>query len=252
MHATNGTANGEANGAAKSALNGTANGAARGALNGTANGTAPGGATAARPPDAPPLNTVSDGASAPTAAPAAAPAGRSPGGRFAPGNKLGGGNPFHRKQAALRRAFAEAVGEGQLQALARRLYERALEGDAACAKLLLAHVLGKPTDAVDPDGVDADEWRRLEAGPTHPELLRVQIDHLDPAHAVEMLRGVLPADFQEAAGRLADTKRSDLRGYGRRIVRLLEAVPHRVPVAVPVAAVPVAAAAPQRQRHPVR
>jgi hypothetical protein len=115
--------------------------------NGTANAHA---LRLAAPPDGPPV---------PAATPPPAAEGRDAGGRFARGNKGGPGNPFARRVAELRSALLEAVTPERVRCLAEGLYQRALGGDTAAAKLLLAYTLGRPAQAVDPDRLDLDEWR---------------------------------------------------------------------------------------------
>jgi hypothetical protein len=59
----------------------------------------------------------------------------------------------------MRSAFLNAVSADQVQELARKLVAMALAGDVAAAKLVLLYALGRPTDAVNPDTLDLDEWR---------------------------------------------------------------------------------------------
>jgi hypothetical protein len=121
--------------------------------NGTGNGRASG---AAAPPEGP---------AAPAATPPPAAEGRDAGGRFVRGNKGGPGNPHARRVAELRSALLEAVTPERVRCLAERLYERALGGDTAAAKLLLAYALGRPAPPVDPDRLDLDEWRLRQECP---------------------------------------------------------------------------------------
>jgi hypothetical protein len=106
----------------------------------------------------PPLPPVSDG----SATPQPAAEGRADGGRFAPGNRFGKGNPFTRRLAAKRAAFADAVTDAEVAALARQLYRQALDGDLQAAALLLSYTIGKPANAVDPDAMDLQEWKARE------------------------------------------------------------------------------------------
>src|SRR5262245_55795769 len=114
-----------------------------------------------------------DGTAAPAAAlpaPAAAE-GRDAGGRFARGNRGGPGHPHARRVAALRSALLEALTPERLRALAERLYDRALGGDTAAAKLLLAYALGRPAPPVDPDRLDLDEWRLRQDCPKFGDVI---------------------------------------------------------------------------------
>jgi hypothetical protein len=106
-------------------------------------------------------------------------------GRFGKGNRFGRGNPFARRLAAMREAALAAVSEEQLAELFKALYRKALAGDAGCAKVLLLYLIGKPAAAVDPDTLDLEEWRQLEASPTGARLFRVLSDCVAPADACE-------------------------------------------------------------------
>src|SRR5262249_19248254 len=90
------------------------------------------------------------------------PALRDAKGRFRAGNKGGPGNPFARKVAALRKAVVNFVSEEDLKYLIFKVKMMAESGDMAAAKLLFQYVLGKPTEAVDPDRLDVDEWQKLQ------------------------------------------------------------------------------------------
>ncbi len=134
--------------------------------------------------DSTPLPAVSDGSA--TLKPAKD--GRTEDGKFAPGNKLGKGNPFTRKLGAKRAAFVDAVTNEEVAALARELYRLALEGDLQAAALFLNYAVGKPTEAVDPDAVDLDEWKRLYAGPTATQLAYASLLLCDPGAAAEFVK----------------------------------------------------------------
>jgi hypothetical protein len=108
------------------------------------------------------------GRHAPNGTPAAATptepatAGRDARGRFTAGNAGGCGNPFARQVASFRKALYEAVDIPQLKMLAERLWDMAFAGNVQAAKLLFQYLVGKPADVVDPDRLDADEWRAIE------------------------------------------------------------------------------------------
>jgi hypothetical protein len=153
----------------------------------------------------PPLDTVGDGAPG-TAAPPA-PAGRTAGGTFAKGNTCGRGNPFARRQAALRTELLNTVTPERLKALAERLYQRALVGDMTAASLLLSYAVGKPAKAPDPDRLDLDEWTLTQEAPTKAEINRAILFDVPPAlaaAAVQLIYRVLPADPLELAQKLCD------------------------------------------------
>jgi hypothetical protein len=83
-------------------------------------------------------------------------------GRFTSGNRFGKGNPHARRMAAMRQAFLSAATEERMRELGEKLFAAALAGDWQAAKLLLPFVIGRPADAVNPDGLDRDEWRGRE------------------------------------------------------------------------------------------
>lgn len=80
--------------------------------------------------------------------------GRDKRGRFAPGNRVGKGNPLAGRVAKLRAALIEAVTPGDVKAIARGLVAKARKGEIDAARLLLAYTLGKP--------IEADLIERLE------------------------------------------------------------------------------------------
>jgi hypothetical protein len=88
--------------------------------------------------------------------------GRDERGRFARGNPGGPGNPFARQAAALRQAVYAVVKPEVVQQLMEMLVQRALGGDLAALKLLLLYAVGRPTEAVNPDTLDQEEWRLLQ------------------------------------------------------------------------------------------
>jgi hypothetical protein len=130
------------------------------------------------------------------------PGERDAGGRFVPGNKGGPGNPFARRVAALRKAFFEAVDEGKIRRLAEALYEKAVGGDVAAAALLLKYLLGRPAEAVDPDRLDLEEFRLIEAMPTKYEVMRAMIDSVPPATATSLLCPILDDAARDGKKRL--------------------------------------------------
>jgi hypothetical protein len=104
-----------------------------------------------------PLKSSVDGGANGVAAAEALDSGRDAAGRFVKGNAGGTGNPFARRVARLRSALLDAVTEGDLQAVARRLVLQAKNGDVAAAKLLLLYTVGRPAESVEPDRLDAEE-----------------------------------------------------------------------------------------------
>ncbi|MHB1423318.1 MAG: hypothetical protein ACYC3I_09015 [Gemmataceae bacterium] len=127
-------------------------------------------------------------------------------GRFTEGNQFARGraNPHARKQAAFRAVLSEAVDEDRVRRIAVRLAEQAEGGDLEATKLLFAYLLGKPTAASNPDALDVEEWRLLDAQPTAAELWRALLDNVDDGDAAEHLRKRL--SLFQLAERLRDNK----------------------------------------------
>jgi hypothetical protein len=89
--------------------------------------------------------------------------------------------------AEFRKAAVEVVGVEGVRQLMADLYQRALGGDVNAARVVLLYTVGKPQKCVDPDGVDLDEWCRLNATPTAAQVLRALLDGVGCAQAAEML-----------------------------------------------------------------
>ena len=68
-------------------------------------------------------------------------------GRFVPGNPGGPGNPYGAKDAALRRAFLNAVTPEQVERIARKLLELAEAGNVEAANVLMSLRAGYPAIA---------------------------------------------------------------------------------------------------------
>lgn len=94
-------------------------------------------------------------------------------GQFGKGNTaaLGPVNPTARARAELQKALVAAVKKEDIGALAQRLLADALRGQVASAELLLKYVVGKPAKAEDPDRVDLEAWRLIQAWPWVSEFL---------------------------------------------------------------------------------
>jgi hypothetical protein len=88
----------------------------------------------------------------------ASPDGRDREGRFAKGNQFGPGNPHARHCARKLALFRDAISDDEMQQIFRMLYEKAVGGDMAAAKLILSYKIGKPLPAPHPDSIDRDEW----------------------------------------------------------------------------------------------
>jgi hypothetical protein len=112
-------------------------------------------------------------------------------GRFMAGNRGGGRpkNPYGRRCAALRAAFAEAISVGDVKRVARKLVALAELGDPTSLRLFVA-LLG-PLAPVNPDLVSADELevRRATPKPVDWMLMELEEDRFtgsagDPAGAL--------------------------------------------------------------------
>src|SRR4051812_22222710 len=83
-------------------------------------------------------------------------------GQFTQGNRGGPGNPFARQVAMLRKLVLSAMTEDRMRQLVEFLFECAMKGDMAAAKMLLQYSLGKPAEAVEPDRIDVEEHKLRE------------------------------------------------------------------------------------------
>ena len=72
--------------------------------------------------------------------------GRTAGGRFAPGNACGRGNPHARRVARLRAELLRAVEPQDLRDVMSALLARAKAGEIAAVKELLQRLLGPPVE----------------------------------------------------------------------------------------------------------
>jgi hypothetical protein len=75
-------------------------------------------------------------------------------GRFAPGNRLGQGNPNARKMYELRRSILDATTEGMVKEVWARVVHQALDGCVASQKLFLEMTCGKAVQPVEISGPD--------------------------------------------------------------------------------------------------
>jgi hypothetical protein len=128
--------------------------------------------------------------------------GRDSRGRFTKGNKGGPGNPFARRMAALRQVLLNTVTDDDIRAVAAELIAHAREGDLAATKLLFAYALGKPTECVDPDTLDAQEWQLFQQAPVTTEGLQAVLGGLPASLACEVARAALPSIEEQLAGQI--------------------------------------------------
>jgi len=126
--------------------------------------------------------------------------GRDSNGRFAPGNKLGPGNPFARRVAALRKALLSSVTDEDMKAMVQVLKDRAKEGDVAAIKLLFQYTLGKPTATPDPDRLDQDEWSNMQEKSRGWAEFAAVVGGVPAATACDLTNATWPCLFEKQFG----------------------------------------------------
>ena len=97
------------------------------------------------------------------AAPSASAANRDAKGRFGPGNLGGPGNPFARELARFRAFVIKCNTEEHMRFAFNKMMEMIGDGNVGALKLYFLYIIGKPTDAVDPDKLDLDEIEGYKA-----------------------------------------------------------------------------------------
>lgn len=140
--------------------------------------------------------------------------GRDRRGRFLAGNGGGPGNPFGRNVAALRYYLCKTVSEADMTQIGRDLVARAKMGHEWAIKLLFLYTIGRPAEAVNPDTVDLDEWRQLQAGVVTKEQLEEALHGLTPAVATTLLRAALPVLMEEMTRHLREELSKDASEVG--------------------------------------
>lgn len=71
-----------------------------------------------------------------------------PDGKFAPGNKLGRGNPFAARVARWRSALFSAITDDDVTAVVQALVRKARKGDLAACKVFLDRTMGRVQEDV--------------------------------------------------------------------------------------------------------
>jgi hypothetical protein len=150
----------------------------------------------------------------PPTAPGGAPStnggnGRDARGRFTVGNRGGPGNPFARQTAALRRALLAVVTPEDLEAIARVLVERARGGDLVALKLLLLYAVGRPTEAVDPDTLDVQEWHLFQQSQATAEQVQGALGGLALEVACPVVRAARGPIADATAAQLAQALKQE-------------------------------------------
>ena len=114
-------------------------------------------------------------------------------GRFARGNSGGPGNPHIKTVAAWRSALARVVSPADIEAVLRKLLERAKAGEPWAIKELLDRCLGKPrAEAERPDGPEQPDTVpvNVELGMLLAQEMR-KLSRLPPAPGLRPLGGGL-------------------------------------------------------------
>jgi hypothetical protein len=95
--------------------------------------------------------------------------GRTSGGRFAPGNRGGPGNPHAKRVARLRSALFKAVTPADLRDVVAALLGAAKGGDVAAARELFQRCLGPPTELDLIERLDVLEKQLADLGRRGPQ-----------------------------------------------------------------------------------
>jgi hypothetical protein len=128
--------------------------------------------------------------------------GRDARGRFTKNNKGGPGNPFARRVASLRQVLLDTVTDEDIREIAAALIVQAREGNLAATKLLFSYVLGKPSESVNPDTLDAQEWQLYQQAPVTEAGLQTVLGGLPTPLACEIARTALPAIHDQLASQI--------------------------------------------------
>ncbi len=128
------------------------------------------------------------------------PIGRDDNGRFARGNAGGPGNPHARHCARVLAFFRNVIDDEKIEAIIHVLYARAVAGDMSAIKLILSYKIGKPAPAPNPDGIERDEWNRLEEAAVQHKAVEDVLTSLPSPLANDLVR----TTWQVNAGAFAD------------------------------------------------
>jgi hypothetical protein len=77
-------------------------------------------------------------------------------GRLLPGARIGNGNPNAKRQHELKKALMACATETDIQDIYKSMLRAAKTGDVAAAKVLLDHLLGRPSQSVEISGPDGE------------------------------------------------------------------------------------------------
>jgi hypothetical protein len=125
--------------------------------------------------------------------------GRGDRGWFAQGNKLASGNPNAKHHAALKKALIECATVEDVQNLYKALMAAALGGDVQVAKLLLDHLVGRPSQSIEVTGIEGDPVK-IDMANLTTVILGALGSHPEARYAVAAaLRGISQLKNQEAS-----------------------------------------------------
>jgi hypothetical protein len=100
------------------------------------------------------------------------------------------------------------VSQRDLEELAKSLLARATRGDLAAAALVLQYTIGKPSEAVDPDDVDRDEWQRLRESAVTPNDVVLLMHRLRASDFCDIAHGTWPLFAKTIIRTMADALRN--------------------------------------------
>jgi hypothetical protein len=113
--------------------------------------------------------------------------------------------------------------EERMEALAFVLYEKASRGDLGAMKFIFQYVMGKPPEAVDPDRLDIDEWRKMQERARPAEENSGVIKSFPVEKMCELARIAWPCTFETNYGmpfgaglKALDERDARLAGEGKR------------------------------------
>ncbi len=78
-------------------------------------------------------------------------------GRFAPGNKLGKGNPYNKRAQELRTLFVAELSDDRMKKIAVKVIRMAIKGDMEAIREVFLRVFGKPANPEQVLGSDDGE-----------------------------------------------------------------------------------------------
>jgi hypothetical protein len=96
-----------------------------------------------------------------------------------------------------RQTLVNFVTEDDMKHIAFVLKMKAESGDLQAIKLLFQYVIGKPTDVVDPDRLDVDEWEKIQECARPPEEMGEVMGRLPANLACDMTKIAWPCEVEQ-------------------------------------------------------